>query len=246
MLPDTGATPTAVTPETVATPTAVQMDTPTPMLPDTGATATPELVPSVEVNDQEILNGSVTVDRVQSIGPGWIIIHADEMGAPGPVIGHAAVEGISENVTVEIDLENATETLHAMLHEDEGTIGEYEFPGADLPVRVGGEIVNEPFNITGGLTEDVSEAVIEVTLLDASFQPAEITIPAGTTVEWIDTGLLPHTVTAVDGSFDSGTLQNGDTFRHTFEEPGSYPYYCQFHGTPDGSGMAGVVIVEGL
>jgi plastocyanin len=209
----------------------------------------PEFVPSVEVSDQEIVNDTVTVDRVRSIGAGWIVIHADEDGSPGPVIGHAPVMDLSEDVTVDIELENATERLHAMLHEDAGTIGEYEFPGDDQPVFVNDEIVNVPFRVTGGLededaTEDVSAGVSEVTIADSRFQPREITISTGTTVEWTQTGSLPHTVTADDGAFDSGTLQRGDTFQHTFDELGRYPYHCEIHGAAGGIGMAGVIVVE--
>ncbi|MBI2239132.1 MAG: hypothetical protein HYU54_11505, partial [Actinobacteria bacterium] len=56
-------------------------------------------------------------------------------------------------------------------------------------------------------------------------------------------GANPHTVTADDGAFDSGTLQPGDTFSVTFDAPERVPYYCQIHGAP-GSAMWGAVIVE--
>ncbi len=54
---------------------------------------------------------------------------------------------------------------------------------------------------------------------------------------------FPHTVTADDGSFDSGTLNGGQSFSYTFEQPGEYPYYCALHGAPGGVGMAGTVTV---
>jgi plastocyanin len=89
------------------------------------------------------------------------------------------------------------------------------------------------------------DQVFEVNLTDSAFQPRELTIPTGATVVWEHSGNFPHTVTADDGTFNSGTLQNGDTFRRTFGEPGRYPYYCEIHGGPGGSGMAGVIVVEG-
>jgi hypothetical protein len=108
--------------------------------------------PSVQVSDQAIQNGTVTVDSIVSDGPGWIVIHADQNGAPGPVIGHSAVvNGENTDVTVEIDVNSATETLYAMLHTDAGTAGTYEFPGADGPVTVDGQVVVTPFTVTGGL-----------------------------------------------------------------------------------------------
>ena len=38
-----------------------------------------------------------------------------------------------------------------------------------------------------------------------------------------------HTVTAADGSFDSGFLEEGDTWSYTFEEVGEYEYFCVPH-----------------
>lgn len=67
---------------------------------------------------------------------------------------------------------------------------------------------------------------------------------------WTQTGSLPHSVTADDGSFDShpdcasgDCMQNGDTFSQSFSEPGEYAYYCRVHGGPGGVGMSGTVVV---
>ena len=118
-------------------------------------------VPSVTVEDQAIENDQVTIASVYSDGPGWIVIHADDNGSPGEVVGYAAVtEGENTDVTVDIDTEMATETLYAMLHEDLGTEGTYEFPGDDGPVQVDGEVVVEPFTVTGGLAAE-DEAAAE-------------------------------------------------------------------------------------
>jgi plastocyanin len=97
---------------------------------------------------------------------------------------------------------------------------------------------------TSVVQDEPEDQVFDVNLMDSAFQPRELTIPAGATVVWQHTGNFPHTVTADDGSFNSGTLQNGDTFRRTFNEPGRYPYYCEIHGSPGGSGMSGVIVVE--
>lgn len=132
-----------------------------------------DMTPSVTVNDQPIEEGMVTVATVVSDGPGWIVIHADEEGAPGPVIGQAAVEdGENTDVMVEIDTEAATETLYAMLHEDSGEMGTYEFPEGDPPVQVEGEVVVQSFTIGGG--EVLPETGVEhsVALLWASLAVA--------------------------------------------------------------------------
>jgi plastocyanin len=78
---------------------------------------------------------------------------------------------------------------------------------------------------------------------DDFFSAEVIRVEVGETVEWVNIGRNPHTVTADDGSFDSGDLQPGAEFSWTFTEPGVYPYYCVYHGGPGGVGMAGIVVV---
>ncbi len=108
-----------------------------------------EITPSVTVEDQPIVDDTVTVAQAVSVGPGWIAIHADQDGAPGPVIGHsdALTEGVTSDIVIEIDADAATDTLYAMLHTDAGEVGTYEFPGPDGPVQVNGEVVTPDFNI---------------------------------------------------------------------------------------------------
>ncbi|HYH50999.1 MAG TPA: plastocyanin/azurin family copper-binding protein [Acidimicrobiia bacterium] len=61
------------------------------------------------------------------------------------------------------------------------------------------------------------------------YDPADITVPAGTTVVWFNRGNEDHTVTADDKSFDSGLKKTGATFSRVFSQPGKYSYYCQPH-----------------
>lgn len=91
----------------------------------------------------------------------------------------------------------------------------------------------------------LQEAVIQVG--DDFFLPPTVRVTPGTTVVWQTTGTNGHTVTSETGLFDSGIntfLRQGDTFQFTFEAPGTYPYYCLFHGGPGGVAMAGTIIVE--
>jgi len=84
-----------------------------------------------------------------------------------------------------------------------------------------------------------------VSIVDFAFQPASVEIATGGTVTWTNTGQAPHTVTADDGSFDSGTLSPGATFSQTFATAGTFTYHCNIHpqmtatvivGGPGGSG----------
>ncbi len=111
------------------------------------------MTPAVTVSDQAIVNGQVTVDKVVSDGPGWIVIHAQADGKPGPILGYSQVsDGENDNVAVQIDATQATPVLYAMLHTDAGIIGTFEFPnGADTPVSVDGQVVTPAFNVTVGV-----------------------------------------------------------------------------------------------
>jgi plastocyanin len=203
---------------------------------------TEEVQPSVSVEDQEMTNGTVTVTQVVSNGPGWIVIHAQANGNPGPILGYSpVVDGPNQDVAVEIDAAKATETLYAMLHTDAGVMGTFEFPdGPDNPVKVNDQVVTPPFQVSTTQTTKTAEVIIS----DFSFSPGELTISVGTSVVWRHTGSYSHTVTADDNTFSSGNLGNGDTFEFTFTEPGTYPYHCQFHGGAGGQGMSGVITVN--
>ena len=83
-----------------------------------------------------------------------------------------------------------------------------------------------------------------VSVQDELFDPAQAEIVAGVTLTWRHDGEEQHTITADDGSFDSGIINPGDTFPVTFDASATYPYYCQIHGAPGGIGMAGIVLVD--
>jgi len=107
----------------------------------------------IVVADQPLGAGStVSVPFVLSELPGWLAIHADEHGVPGPVIGVRRVaQGITRDAIVQIDPAGATGTLYAMLHVDTGAAGVFEFPAADpVAEHVQGGMVVQSFRVTGG------------------------------------------------------------------------------------------------
>ena len=96
----------------------------------------------------------------------------------------------------------------------------------------------------GPAQSETIQARVTIRISNFKFEPQEITISAGTTVEWIDeTGR--HTVEADDGSFKSETMIAGGRFEHTFDAAGLYLYYCGFHGEKHGKDMAGTIVVRG-
>jgi len=83
----------------------------------------------------------------------------------------------------------------------------------------------------------------QVSITDNAFDPPSLTIPAGSTVVWTHNGSNPHTVSADDDTFSSENLSGGDTFSHTFDQPGTVGYFCAIHGGPGGAGMSAEIIV---
>jgi LPXTG-motif cell wall-anchored protein len=83
---------------------------------------------------------------------------------------------------------------------------------------------------------------VEMTSGPPHFEPANITVPVGTTVTWfVSAG--GHSTTSDTGLWDSGVLRGADaTFSYTFSQPGTYPYHCIPH---QAVGMVGTVTVTG-
>lgn len=77
-----------------------------------------------------------------------------------------------------------------------------------------------------------------VNITGFAFNPATITVTKGTTVGWKNSDGAPHTVSAVDNTFTSETLNQGDTFSYTFDKVGTFEYRCSIHPN-----MLGRVIV---
>ena len=243
---DTVAAPTdTAEPEPPATETAIP--------PTAEPSPTAEAVtPSLMVTDQAISNGTVTIDEAVSKDASWLVIHRDQDGSAGTAIGYAPLQhGVNEAITVQIDADQATPTLYAMLHIDDGVIGDYEFPYYDPPLEVDGEVIMQSFAVSGlavategppaAATSNV--ATSNVSIQDFQFTPFRLTVRVGDTVVWTQGGSATHTVSADDGSFDSGNLSNGEEFSFTFAEAGTFAYYCRIHGAPGQDGMSAVITV---
>ncbi len=95
---------------------------------------------------------------------------------------------------------------------------------------------------TSSLTPtSIPEAHVE--MKNIAFVPKELTVQAGTTVVWTNDDPFQHTVTSgtrdsPTGLFDQ-TVDPGQTFSYTFQDAGTYPYFCRIH-----PGMKGTVTVQ--
>jgi plastocyanin len=114
------------------------------------------------------------------------------------------------------------------VYEIECFVAEHDDRGmrATLVVRRGAPLVDA----VGGPT-----APDEVGIGDFAFSPARIEVESGTRVTWTNDDPTAHTVTASDGSFDSGALDPGAGFSAVFEQTGSFPYICEIHPTMQGT-----------
>lgn len=84
-----------------------------------------------------------------------------------------------------------------------------------------------------------SIAAPTVAIIDNGFTPASLTVAAGSTVTWTNTGQRDHTVSTSDASFGSdGVMKSGATYAHTFATAGTFAYFCAIH-----SGMKGTITV---
>jgi hypothetical protein len=94
---------------------------------------------------------SLMVERALIDKPGWLAIHANNEGAPGPVIGNAPLRpGANQNMVVALDPAAAGDLVFPMLHYDTNSNGIYEFgsvEGADGPVFVAGNVAVGPLEL---------------------------------------------------------------------------------------------------
>jgi plastocyanin len=82
--------------------------------------------------------------------------------------------------------------------------------------------------------------VDEVSVTNFQFQPAVLTVRAGTRVTWTNRDTTPHTVTSRDARFASSAgMDTDDRYAVVFDRPGVYEYFCSLHPM-----MVGKVIVE--
>jgi plastocyanin len=86
-------------------------------------------------------------------------------------------------------------------------------------------------------TAAAANAVVRIANL--AFDGKVVRIRTGQRVRWVNDDQLQHTVTADDGSFDSGLVEPGRSFDRVFDHPGEYPYHCTPHPF-----MTGRIVVE--
>jgi plastocyanin len=122
----------------------------------------------------------------------------------------------------------------------EGGAAQEESPSAAAPAESGaaeepaGEGSEEaPANAPAPSGEPVRAEKVEI--VNFAYEPDPVRIQVGGKVTWLNQDSAPHTATADDGSFDTGTLQEGKLKAETFKEPGTFEYHCTIHPSMHGT-----------
>jgi plastocyanin len=78
----------------------------------------------------------------------------------------------------------------------------------------------------------------EVAVQQFQFKPETVTVAAGTTVTWTNQDGFDHSVVDRQETFRGDPFGSGETFTHTYDDPGTYEYFCGIHNS-----MTGTVVV---
>lgn len=97
----------------------------------------------------------------------------------------------------------------------------------------------QPASTDSGATVAAGKAQT-ISIANFAFAPARLEISAGTTVTWVNNDPTLHEVAFIETSVDdAGAIDSGGSFSYTFEEPGTYTFYCGPH-----PGMTGTIVVS--
>lgn len=93
-------------------------------------------------------------------------------------------------------------------------------------------------NNSYGSSSSMAPAAASVTIRNMAFNPSSLSVTAGSTVTWMNSDTTIHTVTADDGSFNSGNIAIGATYSRVFSTAGTFSYHCTIH--PEMTGKVAV------
>ena len=98
--------------------------------------------------------------------------------------------------------------------------------GPFLLVAVGAVLPVIPIAGRGQATGSVAHVVV---IKQMHFEPQAVSVKVGDTVQWKNEDIFTHTVTANDGTFDSGPIAPGRSWAKTFKVPATFEYHCRPH-----------------
>jgi len=184
-------------------PQSSRLLTPTPTGADDGEAHT--VTATDQAFDSGIMSGGASFSQTfvqQSSYPYFCLIHPEMRG--------------TITVADPAELVPGADPLGADVTDAEGTETDPAVVPPDLDVALDGLGTEAPPGAT-------------VSTIDRSFRPAAIEVTVGEVVTWTNDDTEGHTVTADDGSFNSGIMTIGDEFSTTFGTPGAVDYFCAIH-----------------
>jgi len=90
-----------------------------------------------------------------------------------------------------------------------------------------------------GCTSQTQNTANTVNIQNMAFSPSTLNVKVGTTVTWVNKDSTAHDVVSDTGLFNSGNLNNGQSYSYTFNQAGSFPYHCGIHPS-----MTGTIVVS--
>jgi len=101
-----------------------------------------------------------------------------------------------------------------------------------------------PLALAGCGGGEQRRGALDIEMLDNFYKRDVTRVPAGTQVRFSNGGRAVHNAVAADGAWATPlTIRSGKAATLTLSKPGVYRFYCTFHGTKDGQGMAGTIVV---
>jgi plastocyanin len=169
--------------------------------------------------------GTVTIDVGQSVT--WVNLDDDPHTATGAGFDTGTMQP-GNLATVTFD-EPGSFPYSCQFHPE--MVGQVDVrdESGTVPAAGGGNAASTPSASPQASPATGSGKSESVAITNLAFDPASLTISVGTTVTWTNHEAIPHTATADDGSFDSGMMNEGDTFEFTFGSPGTFGYSCAIH-----------------
>lgn len=198
---------------------------------------------AINIANQQAGN-EIQVDFAIIEDGGYVVIHEDNVGKPGTIVGNSDYLAPGRSDGVSISLKKASqdgETLYAMLHNDDGN--ERFQAASDLPIRdEQGNVIVMPFKI-GDQEVEATSSLNQVSLTSGNFffRPNSFEINRGEVNVDIEQNSGFHTF-VIDELGVKETLQTGKSFTFTAGQ-GTYEYYCNVPGHRE-QGMFGSLIVN--
>jgi plastocyanin len=197
------------------------------------ATAAPDAATELEK-----VSGDEQVGEVGTQLPNPLIAKASDQfgnGVPGVAVSWSASDGSVSAPSVLTDQGGASAVTV--------TLGGTEGP---ITIIASADVLSgSPQTFTATAVEP-GPSTNEITVVNDAFQPASLTVSAGTTVVWTwGPGAFQHNVNpvATEPARSGNPVNAPASYQFTFNTPGTYNYYCQVHGSPT-FGMRGTIIVE--